>query len=123
MKKLMLLLSLVMLAPGVLIAQERGDWALGQWRGGDFWFPGVIQNRTSDSVTIAYDDGTSETLPLRRVRPYTWGVGTRIECRWQNGTEWYGGQITRVSSDGTRIDVLYDDGDRENLTTGACRSS
>lgn len=120
--RILILLMCLMMLPCTVSAQERGDWALGQWQGGQFWFPGVIQSRTFDSVTIAYDDGTSETLPLSRVRPYNWIVGTSIECRWQNGSEWYAGKITRVSSDGTRIDVLYQDGDRENLATGACRS-
>lgn len=115
-------LLLGMLFSTALAAQERGDWALGKWRGGDYWFPGVIEQRTGGTVTIAYDDGTRETLPLREVRPYDWAVGTRIECRWQNGSQWYAGEITQVSSDGVRIDVRYDDGDRETLATGACRS-
>lgn len=103
-------------------AQSRGDWVLGQWRGGNYWFPGVVQAHKGDTITILYDDGTRETLPSKLVRPYTWTLGTRVDCRWQGGTTWYPGKITGVSKDGTRIDILYDDGDRENIATGGCRS-
>lgn len=120
-------LKLLAVVVGVLAcasasAQSRGDWVLGQWRGGAYWFPGVVQAHKGDTITILYDDGTRETLPGKLVRPYTWTLGTRVECRWQGGTTWYAGKITAVSKDGTKIDVLYDDGDRENISTGGCRS-
>ncbi len=123
MKTRLLLLSLFLLIATAVSAQQRGDWVLGQWRGGDYWFPGVIESRSENSVTIVYDDGTRETLGLHLIRPYNWKEGTKIECRWKNGKEWYAGRITRVSKDGTTIDVLYNDGDRETLPTGGCRSS
>jgi len=123
MVKRMLMVASLLLMGGSLAAQERGDWVLGKWRGGDYWFPGVVESRDGKAVTIAYDDGTRETLPLKLVRPYTWRVGSRIECRWANGSEWYGADITEVSRDGTRINVRYDDGIREDLATGRCRSS
>ncbi|MEO5628735.1 MAG: agenet domain-containing protein [Thermomonas sp.] len=118
---------LVMLAIGVLtcasaIAQSRADWVLGQWRGGEFWFPGVVQSRSGDMVTITYDDGTRETVPSKRVRPYTWNLGTRVECRWAGGKKWYSGQITSISADGTELNIKYDDGERERMATGGCRS-
>jgi hypothetical protein len=122
MKAGMLILASLLLMAGAVAAQQRGDWVLGQWRGGDFWFPGVVESRDGNAVTIAYDDGTRETLPLKLVRPYTWRVGTRIECRWADGSEWYGADITGVSKDGTIIDVRYDDGIRERIATGGCRS-
>ncbi len=118
----LLLLLLSAFVPSGLQAQGPGDWVLGQWRGGDYWFPGVVASRDGGMVTIAYDDGTSETVALKQVRPYTWRVGTRIECRWADGSKWYGADITEVSKDGTIIDVLYDDGVRERIATGGCRS-
>jgi len=115
-------LSLALLTPLPANAQEPGDWVLAQWRGGQFWFPGVVQARSGNTVSIAYDDGTQENLPVHLVQPYTWRVGTRVECQWAGGDEWYGGQITQMGSDGSTINVLYDDGDRETTRTGACRS-
>ena len=122
MNKKLLLAAIGLLACIPAMAQSRGDWVLGQWRGGEFWFPGVVQSHVGDNVTILYDDGTRETLPSKLVRPYTWTLGTRVECRWQGGTTWYAGKITAVSKDGTRINILYDDGDREQIATGGCRS-
>lgn len=117
-----LLVLLSALASTTAVAQQRGDWVLGRWQGGDYWFPGVVQERSRNSVTILYDDGTRETLGLGEVRPYSWRVGTAVQCRWAGGRDWYDGEIIGVSRDGTHIDVLYDDGDREQLSTGACRS-
>lgn len=122
MKKVLLLCAALMLVPAMAFAQKQGDWVLGKWRGGDYWFPGVVQSRSADEVTIAYDDGTRETVYLRQVRPYDWDVGTRIECRWGGGKEWYAGKIAGVSKDGTKLEVKYDDGDSERIATGGCRS-
>ena len=122
MGRKLLVVVLGVLACAGAMAQSRGDWVLGQWQGGAYWFPGVVQGSSGGNVTIQYDDGTSETVPLKRVRPYTWKLGTRVECRWSGGQEWYAGKISGMSKDGTEIDVLYDDGDRERIATGGCRS-
>ena len=122
MDRKLLAMAIGVLACTAAMAQSRGDWVLGQWRGGEFWFPGVVQERKGDAVVVLYDDGTRETLPAARVRPYTWKLGTRVECRWSGGQEWYAGKISGMSKDGTEIDVLYDDGDRERIATGGCRS-
>lgn len=117
----------VVLACGLLlaaasVAQSSGDWVLARWRGGDYWFPGVIADRSADSVTVVYDDGTRETLPLHLIRPYDWRVGSQVQCRWKNGTEWYAGRITAIKNDGVTLHIEYDDGDREKTKTAACRS-
>ncbi|RZA18308.1 MAG: hypothetical protein EOP93_11540 [Lysobacteraceae bacterium] len=122
MGKKLLVVALGVLACAGAMAQARGDWVLGQWQGGAYWFPGVVQERSGDKITIRYDDGTSETVSAKRVRPYTWKLGTRVECRWADGTEWYTGQIAGISNDGSQLDIKYDDGDRERIATGGCRS-
>ncbi len=122
MKKMIWMGVLLLLVSTTAMAQSRGDWVLGNWRGGGYWFPGVVQSNEGGRITIAYDDGTRETVSARDVRPYTWAAGTRVECRWSGGKEWYGGRITGMSKDGTKIDVRYDDGDNERIATGGCRS-
>ena len=84
MGKKLLVVVLGVLACAGAMAQSRGGWALGQWKGGAYWFPGVVQERSGDA--------------------------------------WYAGKITGMSKDGTEIDVVYDDGDRERIATGGCLS-
>lgn len=103
-------------------AQVRGDWVLARWQNGDYWFPGVVESSSPKAITVAYDDGTRETLPPSRVRPYDWTVGSRIQCRWQNGDAWYSGRISAINDDGVTLFINYDDGDREKTRTAACRS-
>lgn len=122
MNKSIALTCLFLFASSSVLAQKPGDWVLGQWRGGDYWFPGVVQTRNGNDVTIAYDDGTHETLSVNRVREYNWNLGTRVDCRWAGGEDWYPGEITGISKDGTQLDIRYDDGDRERIATGGCRS-
>ena len=122
MKKILLVLAIGLLVSAAAMAQSAGDWVLGNWRGGGYWFPGVVQNREGNKVTIVYDDGTHETVSTKQVRPYSWNLGTRVECRWAGGQTWYGGQITGISKDGTKLNIKYDDGERERISTGGCRS-
>ncbi len=116
------LISLALLFSSSAMAYQPGDWVLAQWKGDEYWFPGLVERVEGNRVTVAYDDGTRETRPVNQVRPYNWDVGSRVECRWAGGSEWHAGRITAVSSDGEGIRVDYDDGDREETRTGFCRS-
>ncbi|MCB1606651.1 MAG: hypothetical protein KDI71_06715 [Xanthomonadales bacterium] len=114
--------TMALLLGSAAIAQQRGDWVLAQWQGGVYWFPGVVESRTRDTVTINYDDGTRETRPINQVKIYDWHVGSRVECRWAGGSDWYAGRITSMHPGGSKISIAYDDGDREQTTTAMCRS-
>jgi hypothetical protein len=114
-------LALALAIPAGAAAQQAGDWVLAQWQGGSDWYPGVIQSRNGNQVTIRYDDGTMETRPVNQVRRYDWRVGSRVVCRWSNG-QWYDAAITAMANDGLTISVRYDDGDTEITQTGRCRS-
>ena len=102
-------------------AQQPGDWVLAQWQGGSDWYPGVVQGRDGNMVTILYDDGTRETRPANQVRAYDWHVGSRVVCRWTDG-RWYDATITAMAEDGLTISLIYDDGDTQITQTGRCRS-
>lgn len=95
---------------------------LAQWQGGQYWFPGIVESQSGNIVTVAYDDGTREKRPVNQVKIYDWHTGSRIECRWAGGADWYAGRITAMDPGGTSIAVAYDDGDSEQTTTGSCRS-
>ena len=103
------------------MTQEPGTWVLGQWQGGNHWYPGVVTARAGNQVTILYDDGTSETRPANQVRPYDWRVGSRVVCRFTDGN-WYAATITAMAADGLTISLRYDDGDTQITNTGRCRS-
>ena len=49
---------------------DTGDWVLARYKGGQYWYPGIVQTISSERLTIAYDDGDRETLNLSNVRPY-----------------------------------------------------
>lgn len=110
----------VMLASSGALAYQSGEWVLGKYRNGTYWYPGIVQSDQGGKVTVAYDDGDRETLLSNQVKNYTWKVGTQVECRWKNGDKWYPGKITALQ--GSAVSIAYDDGDRENTSTGKCRS-
>ena len=112
---------LALALPAAASAQQPGDWVLAQWQGGSDWYPGVVQSRDGNQVTILYDDGTRETRPVNQVRAYDWHVGSRVVCRWTDG-RWYSATITAMAEDGLTISLLYDDGDTQITQTGRCRS-
>lgn len=101
-------------------AQSPGDWVLARFKNGNFWFPGVIQSTSGGRITVQYDDGDRETLPVSAVRPYNWTIGSRVECNFRGAGSWYPGRITSLG--GSSLGIDYDDGDRERTTTGRCRS-
>lgn len=117
-----MLLGVVMLLASGLpsLAQQPGAWVLMQYRGGPYWFPGVVTAVGRGVVTVRYDDGEVETRPANQVKPYDWRVGSPVECNWNNSGKWYSGRI--AAANGGRLQINYDDGDRETTTTGRCRS-
>ena len=115
------MVAALLLASTAAPAQRVGDWVLGQWRGGNYWFPGVVTAHRGGRVTIRYDDGTSETRSEIEVRIYDWRVGSRVTCLFTNG-HWYDATITAMDPGGLLISVRYDDGDTQITQTGRCRS-
>ena len=89
-------------------AQTPGDWVLARYKVGN------------GKITVAYDDGDRETLPVSAVRPYDWMIGMPVECNFKGQGQWYSGTIASLA--GERIGINYDDGDRETTKTGRCRS-
>jgi hypothetical protein len=120
MKRMVLSLLGLMLISTSALAYQQGEWVLGRYRNGAYWFPGIVQSDNNGRVTVAYDDGDRETLSSNQIKAYDWHVGTRVECNWKNGGKWYAGRITGLR--GGVVSIAYDDGDKENTSTGMCRS-
>ena len=117
-----LLFLLLLLASGSALAQKRGDWVLARWQGGPYWFPGIIEKVAGGKITVLFDDGDRETLPISQVKAYDWREGSRIECRWADSSQWYGTKIERIENDRVTLHVVYDDGVSEKTLTSFCRS-
>jgi hypothetical protein len=116
-------LALALPAAGTAHAQAVGDWVLSPWQDSTMDFPGVIVARGGNSVTIRFDDGTTETRIIDEVRPFDWRRGSRISCRWSGDDQWYNATITRMDSNGSTLQIRYDDdGTVEETNTGRCRS-
>ena len=120
MRALIAGIALGLAAASPAAAFSEGDWVLAQWKGGEYWFPGVVESASGGKVTVAFDDGTRETRPSNQVRDYDWRVGSKVECNWK-GQGWYRGKITALS--GEKLSIAYDDGDKETTKTGRCRSN
>lgn len=113
-----LALGITFAAPA--LAFDQGEWVLGQWKGGEYWYPGVVENASKSRVTIRYDDGDVDTRPINQVKEYDWAVGDKVECNYRGGGTWYKGRIAALNGGSIRID--YNDGDKEKTKTGMCRS-
>lgn len=120
MQKLLVAVALVLLSVSSAAAFNPGDWVLGQWQGGIYYYPGVVAQVQGDLITIQYDDGDVDTRPWNQVKPYDWRVGSRVECNWQSGGTWYPGAITQLGT--VNLSIAYDDGDFENTRVSLCRS-
>lgn len=103
-------------------AQEVGDWVLSPWRGSSVLYPGVIESRTGNIVTIRFDDGDVETRKASSVRPFNWVAGSAIACLWSDN-KWYNATVRSIAADGFTMQIRYDDdGTIENTNTGRCRT-
>lgn len=112
--------SMLVLGASAASAQTVGDWVLANYQGAGYWFPGVITGVSGNKISVEYDDGDKETLSTNAVRPYTWAIGTRVECNWKGQGDWHAGTISSLA--GVKIGIAYDDGDKETTRTGKCRS-
>ena len=53
----------LLLSTSTALAFKSGDWVLGKYRNGPYWYPGVVHSADSDgSVAITYDDGDRERI-------------------------------------------------------------
>ncbi|MBJ3783777.1 tudor domain-containing protein [Devosia sediminis] len=113
-------LLLLGFATGSALAQSAGDRVLANYQNTGYWFAGVIAEAAGKNYTIHYDDGDVETVSSRAIRPYNWAAGTRVDCNWKGAGTWYPGTI--AAANGKRLNIDYDDGDRETTQTAMCRS-
>ena len=49
----MFLIGILLAIPATAFAQNPGDWVLGNWKGGGYWFPGVVQAGTATKSPLS----------------------------------------------------------------------
>jgi len=103
-------------------AFKDGDWVLAPWQNSTNLFPGVVATSSGDSVTVRFDDGTTDIRKVSEVRVFDWAKGTGIECQWTDGG-WYTATILSLAENGYTMRVRYDDdGVEQDTNTGKCRT-
>lgn len=96
-----------------------GDRVLGRW-GDGYWYPATVDRLDGDDLEVHFDDGDVARLGKERLRTIDWREGTRLQCNWKNQGRYF--RATLAQREGERIEIAYDDGERETATLGRCRS-
>lgn len=123
MKKM---LSCLMIVAGVMaisssaFAYDKGDRVLVLWEDA-WWYPGTVTAVDGNVLTISFDDGDKATADSERVEKLDWQAGDKVECRWPYNNKNYPGTLVKVTGENVRI--VYDDGDKADLTMSVCRQS
>lgn len=119
----LLWLGILMLASGQAMAYKIGDRVECNWKDGNRYYSGRVAAMEGPKLFIQYDDGDKEHTMESKCRPLATGnalvQGSRVECRWKNGSTWYKGVIAEKT--GQQVFIHYNDGDKENTTLDKCR--
>lgn len=117
----LMLLVCTMLMSSVAFAYEKGDRVLALWEDA-YWYPGTVQSVDGNVVLIYFDDGDKATVDSERVNKLDWAAGDKVECRWPTNGINYPGTFVQVGKD-EKVRIVYDDGDKADLTVSWCRQS
>lgn len=123
MKKFVAFLTMLICATlfaTAAFAYEKGDRVLVLWEDA-FWYPGTVQSVDGNVVLVYFDDGDKATADSERVNKLDWDAGDLVECRWPYNNKMYKGRF--VKRDGEKVRVVFDDGDKADLTMSVCRQS
>ncbi|MCC6215763.1 MAG: hypothetical protein IT376_12935 [Polyangiaceae bacterium] len=111
-----------------------------QWKNGGREYAGRVVGTSGGRLMVDYDDGDKEAIapslcrgeadaargaqrvvtgPSDVAAAAAWTAGTRVRCRWKDGSVEYAGTVVGAA-DG-RLLVDYDDGDKEAITPSRCR--
>lgn len=77
----------------------------------EFLYPAEIVSIDDDRVIVQYLDGPEKMLTPELIRKFELRAGTKIECRWKGGPNYFPGKLDKV--EGERVFIKYDDGDEE----------
>jgi hypothetical protein len=114
---LVMVLSLSLSASAAL-AQNAGDRVLGNYQNQGFWYPATVSAINGGTVSVAYDDGSTEDLPKAQVRTYNWKAGSMVEC--DMGGWWTFGKVTSI--DATTVTADFDKDGTKTVQLKTCRT-
>lgn len=114
------MLACVMMLSSVAFAYDKGDRVLALWEDA-YWYPGTVTKVEGNVLTIQFDDGDKATVDSERVNKLDWAAGDKVECRWPGDGKNYPGIFVKV--EGEKVRIVYDDGDKADLTVQWCRQS
>ena len=123
MKKVIAFMTMLICATlftSVAFAYDKGDRVLALWEDA-FWYPGTVKSVDGNVVLIEFDDGDVATVDSERVNKLDWDAGDIVECRWPYNNKMYKGRF--VKKNGEKVRVVFDDGDKADLTMSVCRQS
>lgn len=123
MKRLMMFLgtlAFLMTFSAMAFAFSKGDRVLVLWEDA-YWYPGTVVAVEGNVLTVDFDDGDKATADSERVNKLDWQAGDVVECRWPYNNKNYKGRFTKVQGENVRI--VFDDGDKAELTVSVCRQS
>ena len=98
----------------------KGDRVLGLWEDA-YWYPATVTKVDGKVLTLKFDDGDVATFDPERVNKLDWDAGDKVECRWPGDNKNYPGVL--VKRDKNKVRIVYDDGDKADLTIDKCRQS
>lgn len=102
------------------LAYDKGDRIIGQWEDG-FWYPGTVVEVKDKVLTVEFDAGEKKDINVEQIAQIDWASGVKLECKWPYDEKNYPG--TLVERNGEKVRIVFDDGDKANLTVGKCRQS
>ena len=123
MKKIisiLMMLGCLMTISAVAFAYDKGDRVLVLWEDA-YWYPGTVTAVDGNVLTVSFDDGDKATADSERVNKLDWAADDVVECRWPGNGKNYPGRFVKVEGENVRI--VYDDGDKADLTVSVCRQS
>ncbi|OIP36437.1 MAG: hypothetical protein AUK47_15095 [Deltaproteobacteria bacterium CG2_30_63_29] len=114
-----LLFALAVVLTSTMAFAGDGELVLGQWSDG-FWYPGRVAQVKDGDTLVAFYDGDALVLAADKVKKFDWKVGDALSCDWKRGGKYYDGKLTEMI--GEFIHVDYNDGDKEDMGIGRCRT-
>jgi hypothetical protein len=100
------------------LAFKDGERVLGRFGGYDYWYPATVTGSSGAETTLAYEDGSTETVDSSRIRQLVWNKAMPVECQFDE--DWKRGTITKM--DAATLTLTLEDGSSASSPAKKCRT-